>query len=113
MTQMLLTDAIKRGHERAEACCENARMEVSNWPERAVWYLRGFFLNRKVSHRYCFTAEEAVDFCHEAGLPLPHDERAWGAIFKNAASEGLIRKTNITYRRTKGHGSPAFMWEVV
>ena len=57
-----------------------------------------------------FSSEEVSDLAATCGLVAP-DARAWGGVFQRAARAGVIKRSSVTYRRTKGHGAPAFCWE--
>ena len=41
--------------------------------------------------------------CKEGGI-VPHDDRAFGAVYMRLAESGLIERTGIT-RRMRGHGT--------
>ena len=112
MTQLTL--AITQGKNKMEACLERTRQEVSDWPEKAGAALQKFIHQHKLYGRgVFFTSEEAVLYCYEHGLTKAHDDRAWGNCFVKLARAGVIRKSDKTYRRTRGHGSPAFYWEII
>lgn len=56
------------------------------------------------------SGEELVDACQARGL-VPHDSRAFGAVFGTLARRGLIEAVGYAPRR-KGHGtSGARMWK--
>jgi hypothetical protein len=109
MTQLTLDQAVQRGRDAAVVCLANTRQTHQDWPELALAKLREF-CRRKPGR---FTSEDAVAWCYEHGLERAHDDRAFGQRFLKLAREGTIRKTTETYRRTSGHGSPAFKWEAI
>lgn len=83
---------------------EHADRVEPDWSERAFAEL----------HLYCqpgaeFTAEEARAAMHANGLPYPPDGRAWGGVFKRAASRGLIVKIGYAPRRC-GNMTPTIVW---
>ena len=49
------------------------------------------------------TGEDIVDVCKAVGIQ-PHDDRAFGPVFKALAGDGVILNTGYTTRR-KGHGA--------
>ncbi len=59
-----------------------------------------------------FPAEAVVEMARLHGL-VTLEERAWGPVFMRAARASIIRRSSVTYRRAKGHGSLGVMWEAV
>lgn len=102
--QLTLEDAIAAG-ERGMHQAEDAA--GYGWTDEALT-----FLTRYAQSAGTFTAEEVVDTARICGL-IPPDQRAWGGVFQMAARRGVIRRTNETYQRRKGHGSVSLKWSAV
>jgi hypothetical protein len=85
--------------------------QVAGKAERAV---PGFaeaayaFLLHYISRHSEFPGEDLVLAAREAGIE-PHDDRAWGPVFKRAARADLIRRIGYVPRK-RGHGSPGPKW---
>lgn len=79
------------------------RVELG-WSERALGALQLYCLKHEE-----FTAEDARAALHEGGLSYPPDGRAWGAVFKKAASLGWICKVGYAPRRC-GNMTPTIIW---
>ena len=111
-TTLDLDRAIQKGRQQAQVCLEATRREVEQlWPERAYLALDAvlYFHRGKL-----VASEDVIEQTYFAtALNRAHDDRAWGGVFAKLARKGVIRKTAITYRRSKGHGSPALYWEVI
>lgn len=92
-------DGIARAIDHAEAV-------DSSWPEDAFAALA----------RYCetstgpFLSEDMREAAHNSGLAAPPDRRAWGAIVKRAAREGLIVKAGAEPARSSNLGLKQ-LWE--
>ena len=56
-----------------------------------------------------FSSEDVTLAARDAGV-FPDDLRAWGAIFSQAAREGYIRRSDVLFARSFGHGSLAPGW---
>lgn len=56
-----------------------------------------------------FSAEDVTTAAISKGI-APQDLRAWGPIFSQAAKDGIIKRSNMTYRRAFGNGSLAVGW---
>ena len=113
-TTLDLDRAIQQGRQQAQVCLEATRREVEqSWPERAYLALEGVI--KKYYQAQELVESEKLIACTYlwTDLEKAHDDRAWGGVFAKLARNGIIRKSNQTYRRSKGHGSPAFYWEVV
>ena len=54
--------------------------------------------------------EELTLACKTAGITLTND-KAFGAVFSKLSSDGQIVVSG-TFRRTRGHGSPGFVWKL-
>lgn len=56
------------------------------------------------------SGEVLTKACKEAGITLTSD-KAFGAVFSKLSGEGQIAVAG-TCPRTKGHGSPGFIWKL-
>lgn len=100
---MTIDDAIAAG----ERGMQLAQAGAGEWfAEQAQSFIRRFASGA----RRPFSAEELVETARASGL-VTRDERAWGPAFMRAARSGVIRRSSVTYRRTKGHGTLGVMWE--
>jgi hypothetical protein len=82
--------------------------ERAQWLDDAFSWLRYFASTRRE-----FTAEEFRDWWIEDEQPPPHSHHVWGALFRSAATSGLIRHTG-RYRKAasvKTHAHPVAIWE--
>lgn len=103
-----LIAAVQAGIEGALACTQKADAIIAGWSDSAYaaicWYAR---LNPGVP----WTAEDCTEWAQGlGGVPAPHDERAWGSIFTRAARAGVIVRSDLFYKRRKGHGTEARKW---
>lgn len=97
-------EAAKRGQRGMTRAVDHADRIDPGWSELAFDALQNY-----ASATSEFTAEEARQGIHDAGLALPTDGRAWGAVFKRAAARGLIRKGGYAPRRC-GNMTPTIIW---
>ena len=56
-----------------------------------------------------FSAEDVTRAAMANGI-APQDLRAWGPLFTQAAKDGHIKRSDMTYRRSMGNGSLAVGW---
>lgn len=81
----------------------------TGWAATAYYVGRSFIKKQQGT----FTAEQLRAFAYEKGLPVPHDERAWGGVLTSLAREGYIRKCG--YVQATGsacHMHPVTNWKV-
>ena len=97
-------DAQRKADEGMTRAVEHADRVEPAWSERALDALWAYHLNHDE-----FTAEDAREKMHAAGLPYPPDGRAWGAVFKRAASLGWISRIGYAPRRC-GNMTPTIIW---
>lgn len=97
--------AAERGIKRA---IDHADSVSPGWKQSAMDYLRGWCMGMKGSGRG-FLAED-VRRNADRVLPPPTDPRAWGAVFREAANEGLIVKTGSYAPSKTGHCRPMPLW---
>lgn len=57
-----------------------------------------------------FCAEDVTLAALDAGIAPVSDLRRWGAIFKLAAKDGFIRRSEVLFRRSLGNSSLAPGW---
>ena len=70
----------------------------------------GFLIAFARKHRgEAFSSEDVTLAAQVAGI-APQDLRAWGHIFQQAAKDGYIRRSDISFRRSLGNGSLAPGW---
>lgn len=90
------------------AAREGADFKIPNWSDQASDMLSRFLVmhpNRP------FKAENVREWATLEGLPQPPHQRAWGAIIRKAAKEGLIEFCG--YAKTsnpRAHCTPAGLW---
>lgn len=74
------------------------------WSESAYAHLMDFCRTQKA-----FLTEEARQFAEGRGLTNPPDSRAWGAVIRRAAKNGLIQR--IGYKPAKSSNlAPKCLW---
>ena len=56
-----------------------------------------------------FMAEDAREYAHKSGLPVPPDGRAWGAVIQRAHRAGLIMAVGYAPSRSSNQ-SPKVLW---
>ena len=83
----------------------NAEEHAPGWNEAASEFLRGFV----VAHEQ-FVAHDVCEASKKAGVQQPHDDRAWGSIFRAAERDGLIEKAGMG-RNPKRHASVCILWK--
>lgn len=97
-------EAESRAQLGMQRAVDRADKESAGWSERAFNALLAYIANNE-----SFTAEEARAAIHNSGLALPPDGRAWGAVFKKAASLGWIERDGFAPRRC-GNMTPTIVW---
>lgn len=90
-----------------ERSASRANRQESEWTGMAMGHLTAFaaMIGRP------FIVEEARAWAYERGLPLPTDDRAWGAVTRRADRKGLIRRVEGTARARSSNLSPKPLWE--
>jgi hypothetical protein len=101
-----LPQAIVAGAEQMVLALEAAERRDDTFPRRAYVFLVEFARRRTGP----FSGEDVTDAAAEAGIH-PGELRAWGAVFQRAARNGVIRQSNVSFRRRNGHGTRALGWE--
>lgn len=59
-------------------------------------------------NREAFSPEEVIVYARDRGVAFD-DDRAWGAVFSQAAKDGLIRQAGL-FRRSTSNGSVRPGW---
>lgn len=69
-----------------------------------------FLINFARVHRgESFSSEQVTISAKAAGI-IYADARRWGSVFTQAAREGVIRRSDVAYRRQFGNGSLGLGW---
>lgn len=87
-----------------ERAADHAERETPGWIEQASQFLRGY-----ARTHVDFLAEDVVAAALFQ-IPPPPDGRAWGAVFRQAAREGVIHKVGYAPAKTSNL-SPKVLWE--
>lgn len=93
-----------------QTAVDHADREQPKWSDLAYKYLKMYLRDNPVGE---FLAEDVRKWVGDE-LPEPPSNRAWGAVIKRAADNGLIRF--LKYAPTKNpraHRTPASVWEKV
>ena len=93
--------ARKLGQEASERAEEKANGQVPGFTERALEHIRS--VAQALGPESKVRGEDLVNGAKLAGI-RPHDDRAFGAVFRKAVREGLIVPVGFA-PRTKGHGT--------
>ena len=89
---------IKRASSRAG--------KISNgWNDRAFQWIADYAKTHKT-----FISEDCTAEAAESGLAAPSDPRAWGAPFKRAAKQNIIKRIGFGISKRR-HLSPTPLWE--
>lgn len=102
--------AVRMGAIGQARAIEHAERAEPGFAERAFDFLVSWVSWRSIGE--AFSAETVVDAAREHGI-VPPDGRAWGGVFVRAASRGAIRRSDVLFKRRKGHGVEARGWERV
>lgn len=103
-TQLTIDDALAAGEAAIRQVSANAGKEFA---EQAAAYV--IYLLRSFGP---MTREQLTDGCKAMGI-RPHNDKAFGGVYKGLSRQGKIRSLGVS-RRTKGHGSNGGnLWEVV
>jgi hypothetical protein len=104
------TDSAARRDEGIELAVTKADKDIDGWSDDAYQALVYFATAVGIGHR--FLAEDVRAFADFKMLVIkPENERAWGAVMRKAASNGLIQK--VGYQLAKSSNlSPKCQWEV-
>lgn len=93
-----MKEARRKGEIRSVVACGNAEDACPGFSSRAAEHILRYLKKQGIS-----SGEDITDSCKDAGL-VPHDDRAFGAVFS-----GLSRRKEIVFvgfgMRRKGHGT--------
>jgi hypothetical protein len=79
----------------------------NGWTKEAFNLMKEFIPEQKQ-----FMCEEFRDYCHDKGLTLPANNRAFGGIILKAMRQGLIRRVGYgKVKNPKAHAANAAVWE--
>jgi hypothetical protein len=110
MTQLTIQDAIDAGHEAAQHCADKAQTLGFSTEAARVFVIRWLA-------EYGNTAgEDLVEAARKTGKPelIPHDGRAWGAVFLTLQRQHRIRCLRADLPRKRGNGtSGGRLWGIV
>ena len=107
MNQLTIDDAIAAGAHGMAVCLDKAQQGNPRFAELA----EAAILDHLRVVRRC-SGEVLTDVARAKGA-RPHDDRAFGAVFKSMAKKGLIRQAGFCLR-AKGHGTAGGrIWEIV
>ncbi len=87
-----------------ESVASHAEENIPGWKDQALEYVRRY----AAMHRE-FISEDCTDWAYANGLARPHDPRAFGRVYRDAAKRGVIRKAG--YGRSVKRASPTVLWE--
>lgn len=105
---MTREDAAARRDQGMELAVEKADRDADGWSEDALATIELFSLAHPGER---FLGEQVREWGEGAGLiDAPSNARAWGAVFRRAASAGLIKK--VGYAPAKSSNlSPKCLWQ--
>lgn len=95
-------DGRDAGMARAAKAAENAS---SGWGEQAFQWIAAYAKTHKT-----FISEDCTADAADSGLTAPSDPRAWGAPFKRAAHQNIIKRVGFGISKRR-HLSPTPLWE--
>lgn len=101
-------DARQLADDGARRAVEHANRELFGWEDEAIGWVREATKNLKL-----FTTSYVRLHARGRGFRDPPDSRAWGAVMKRAAKEGIIKPTNefVGTSLRASHGRPERLWE--
>jgi hypothetical protein len=98
--------AVAEGKLGMARALDRAEHETAGWTDKALEFLRRYAETHAEFPAYFVTAASATD----ASFPKVTNHRAWGAVFKMAANERIIKATGRTMPHPKRHGCPAMIY---
>ncbi len=105
MIQSTIFDAIRHADRIITATAQKADREYEGWTTLAYAYLR-----RYIQSHPEFWSWELREAMASDGYAMPSELRAWGAVYKRAQREGLIRKSDKVKRDPTRHGTMTAGW---
>lgn len=102
-----------RAMERADLAIERGRVKANKvcpeWTGQALAHVIAFAIE---NHHRAFLIEEVRPYAHKKGLPLPTDNRHWGAVTRAAGASRRLMKVG-TGKAATSHGSEKHLWKFV
>jgi hypothetical protein len=102
----LFEHAIAAAQDGIQRAVAHAEADHHGWTERALDFLREYARKNERFPGFFVTAASEKD----RAFPQPKNEKAWGAIYRRAAREGVIIDSGKTMKHPKRHGCPATIW---
>ena len=108
---MSLQSAINEGALGMERAARRANREYDGWTTLAYAFLKSFIKTRGEFYPF-----ELVDTSLEASdkgdFTQPKNLKAWGAVYRRAQKDGLIKRGSKTAKHPYRHGVDVLVWEV-
>lgn len=83
---------------------DNANAVVHDWSDRALEFVRQIPKSE-------FMTEDVREYAYSRGLPVPPDDRSWGAVITAAKRLGIITFDRFeSVNNPKAHRRPASVW---
>jgi hypothetical protein len=101
----LFEHAIAAAQDGIQRAVAHAEADHHGWTERALDFLREYARKNERFPGFFVTAASEKD----RAFPQPKNEKAWGAIYRRAAREGVIIDSGKTMKHPK-RGCPATIW---
>ena len=102
-------DAVRRRNEAIEKVSAHADELDPNWSDRAYSALTLYCTKATEP----FIIEDVRAWAEGLGLiSPPHDSRAWGAVIRRAAGNGLVSKVGFAPAKSSNL-SPKVLWQAV
>ena len=99
------TAARQRRDTGIQQAIDHAQDLCFDWPERAYAFLEAF-----ARENATFISEDVSDAAHaDTRFPTPPTDRAWGSVYRKAASAGLIEQCGAGRSRRR-HASICPKW---
>lgn len=98
MAQSEIQIARDRGETMSALACANANNACPDFAARAAKHILAYLEENGES-----SGEDITDSCKKAGI-VPHDDRAFGAVYASLSRHKLIKPAGFCLRR-KGHGT--------
>lgn len=98
MTQLTLDDAFKARDVAVAQVESKAEQHVAEFTVRAAVFVVEYLRAHGPT-----SGEDVTLACREAGI-VPHDDRAFGAVYLRLSRSGLIEKAGMCARK-RGHGT--------
>ncbi len=105
MIQQTIFDAIRHADRIIAKTADKANREYEGWTTLAYAYLK-----RYAQQHAEFWSWEVREAFEKDGHVMPSELRAWGAVYKRAQREGLIRKGDKVKRDPTRHGTMTAGW---